>query len=274
MRPVFVICHKYRHLNSYTTYTKARFYKNNSRLFITFAHQTKKIHFSVLSILYEDNHIIIVNKTVHDLVQGDKTGDITLADKVKTYIKQKYDKPGEVFLGVTHRLDRPTSGLVVFARTSKALERMNRMFAEHQIKKTYWAIVEKEPQPDEAQLTHYLKRIEKNNKTIISSDDDKNAKKAILDYKVIARGDRYTLLSVNLQTGRHHQIRAQLSAIGSIIKGDLKYGAHRSNKDGGICLHSRRIQFEHPVSHLPIDVTAPVPNDKLWQALESQIDNQ
>ena len=221
-----------------------------------------------LNVLYEDNHIIIVSKTCHDIVQGDKTGDTTLADKVKAYIKEKYAKPGAVFCGVTHRLDRPTSGIVVFARTSKALERLNKMFAEHKVKKTYWAITEHAPVPESGELRHWLKRIEKNNKTIVTDKDAKDSKEAILTYKTIAQGDRYTLVEVNLKTGRHHQIRAQLSAIKCVIKGDLKYGAKRSNADGGISLLARRIEFEHPVSKVMIDVTAPVPDDNLWKALE------
>lgn len=230
-----------------------------------------------MTILYEDNHIIAVNKTCNEIVQGDKTGDTPLSELVKAYIKEKYNKPGEVFLGVTHRLDRPTSGVVLFARTSKALARLNDMFKSHtEIKKTYWAIVANAPAAPEGRLENYLIRNEQQNKSYIARVDkdgnplNKEAKKAILSYKTIARGDRYTLLEINLETGRHHQIRCQLAAIGCPIKGDLKYGAKRSNPDGGICLHARRIEFIHPVSKQPISIVAPVPEDKLWQDLARQ----
>ena len=228
-----------------------------------------------MQVLYEDNHIIAVSKTCHEIVQGDKTGDTPLSDIVKAYIKEKYQKPGEVFLGVTHRLDRPTTGVVLFARTSKALTRLNAMFQSHeQIRKTYWAIVEKNDKllSDEAiRLEHYLWRNEKQNKSFVVKSGTKDAKRAVLSYKAIARGDRYTLLEINLETGRHHQIRCQLAAIGCPIKGDLKYGAKRSNPDGGISLHARKIEFVHPVSKLPISITAPVPDDALWHVLEQQI---
>lgn len=220
-----------------------------------------------MEILFEDNHLIMVNKTCHDLVQGDKTSDVTLPDMIKRYIKEKYNKPGNVFLGVTHRLDRPTSGVVIFAKTSKALERMNALFANHQVQKTYWAIVEGCPEHSEARLCDYLKRVERLNKSFVTHADDKSAKQAILSYKVLATGERYSLLSVNLETGRHHQIRAQLAHIGHCIKGDLKYGARRNNADGGICLHARSVQFTHPVSGEDLLITAPVPNDNLWNAL-------
>ena len=230
-----------------------------------------------MTVLYEDNHIIAVNKTCNEIVQGDKTGDTPLSELVKAYIKEKYNRPGEVFLGVTHRLDRPTSGVVLFARTSKALARLNDMFKSHtEIKKTYWAIVANAPVAPEGRLENYLIRNEQQNKSYIARVDkdgkplNKEAKMAVLTYKTIARGDRYTLLEINLETGRHHQIRCQLAAIGCPIKGDLKYGAKRSNPDGGICLHARRIEFIHPVSHLPVSITAPVPQDRLWQALEQQ----
>ena len=230
-------------------------------------------------VLYEDNHIIAVSKTCHEIVQGDKTGDTPLSEMVKAYIKEKYQKPGEVFLGVTHRLDRPTTGVVLFARTSKALTRLNAMFQSHeQIRKTYWAIVErtengkvKTENGEAIKLEHYLWRNEKQNKSFIVKQGTKDAKRAVLSYRAIAQSDRYTLMEVNLETGRHHQIRCQLSAIGSPIKGDLKYGAKRSNPDGGIALHARRIEFIHPVSKQPISITAPVPEDTLWKLLEEQI---
>ena len=225
-----------------------------------------------MQVLYEDNHIIAVSKTCHEIVQGDKTGDTPLSEIVKVYIKEKYQKPGEVFLGITHRLDRPTTGVVLFARTSKALTRLNAMFQSHElIRKTYWAIVEKNDRllGDEAiRLEHYLWRNEKQNKSFVVKAGTKDAKRAVLTYKAIAQSDRYTLLEINLETGRHHQIRCQLAAIGLPIKGDLKYGAKRSNPDGGISLHARKIEFVHPVSKLPISITAPVPNDALWQVLE------
>ena len=232
-----------------------------------------------MQVLYEDNHIIAVSKTCHEIVQGDKTGDTPLSEMVKAYIKEKYQKPGEVFLGVTHRLDRPTTGVVLFARTSKALTRLNAMFQSHElIRKTYWAIVEKaengkvKGENDEAiRLENYLWRNEKQNKSFVVKAGIKDAKRAVLSYRAIAQSDRYTLLEINLETGRHHQIRCQLSAIGLPIKGDLKYGAKRSNPDGGISLHARKIEFVHPVSKLPISITAPVPEDTLWKALEHQI---
>jgi len=225
-----------------------------------------------MTILYEDNHIIAVNKTCNEIVQGDKTGDTPLSETVKAYIKEKYNKPGEVFLGVTHRLDRPTSGVVLFARTSKALARLNEMFKSHeQIKKTYWAIVQGAPKMPEARLENWLIRNEKQNKSYIAKPGAKDAKLAILSYKTLVRGDNYTLLEINLETGRHHQIRCQLAAIGCPVKGDLKYGAKRSNPDGGICLHARQIEFVHPVSKEEICITAPVPDDALWRALTTQI---
>ena len=225
-----------------------------------------------MTVLYEDNHIIAVSKTCHEIVQGDKTGDTPLSETVKAYIKEKYQKPGEVFLGVTHRLDRPTSGVVLFARTSKALTRLNAMFQSHeQIQKTYWAIVESRAlrsKGDEAiRLENYLWRNEKQNKSFVVKPGTKDAKRAVLTYRSIAESDRYTLLEINLETGRHHQIRCQLAAIGCPIKGDLKYGAKRSNADGGISLHARKIEFVHPVSKQQISITAPVPDDALWKAL-------
>lgn len=224
-----------------------------------------------MTVLYEDNHIIIVNKAVSEIVQGDKTGDKPLADIVKDYIKDKYDKPGNVFLGVTHRLDRPTSGIVVFARTSKALTRLNEMFKNKEIEKTYWAVVKNLPKQNEATLKHYLVRNEKQNKSYAYDVEKPNSKLAILHYKLIAHSEKYNLLEINLETGRHHQIRCQLAKIGCPIKGDLKYGAERSNPDGGISLHARKISFIHPVSKEKIEVVAPLPNDNLWKALEGAI---
>ena len=234
-----------------------------------------------MTVLYEDNHIIAVNKTCNEIVQGDKTGDTPLSEIVKAYIKDKYNKPGEVFLGVTHRLDRPTSGVVLFARTSKALTRLNEMFKEKSkvesqktkdyIKKTYWAIVQGAPKQAEARLENWLIRNEAQNKSYITKPNTNNAKQAILEYKTLVRGENYTLLEINLETGRHHQIRCQLAAIGCPVKGDLKYGAKRSNPDGGICLHARKIEFIHPVSKENICITAPVPNDSLWQQLSASV---
>ena len=225
-----------------------------------------------MTVLYEDNHIIAVNKTCNEIVQGDKTGDTPLSETVKAYIKVKYNKPGEVFLGVTHRLDRPTSGVVLFARTSKALTRLNEMFKSHeQIKKTYWAIVQGAPKQPEARLENWLVKNESQNKSYIVKPHTKDAKQAILNYKTLVRGENYTLLEVDLETGRHHQIRCQLAAIGCPIKGDLKYGAKRSNPDGGICLHARQIAFIHPVSKEPICITAPTPEDSLWQQLSASL---
>lgn len=225
-----------------------------------------------MTVLYEDNHIIAVNKTCNEIVQGDKTGDTPLSETVKAYIKEKYNKPGEVFLGVTHRLDRPTSGVVLFARTSKALTRLNEMFKSHeQIKKTYWAIVQGAPKVPEARLENWLTRNEQLNKSFIAKPNAKEAKLAILTYKTLVRGENYTLLEINLETGRHHQIRCQLAAIGCPVKGDLKYGAKRSNHDGGICLHARKIEFIHPVSKENTCITAPVPDEPVWHALTKSI---
>ena len=219
-----------------------------------------------LQVLYEDNHIIIVNKRVGDIVQGDKTGDKPLSDVVKEYIKDKYNKPGEVFLGVVHRLDRPTTGIVVFARTSKALARLNELFKNRETQKTYWAVVKNRPPQDEGILVHYLKRNEKNNTSKAYAKEVPGSKKASLDYKIIKKLDNYFVLEINLHTGRHHQIRAQLAAMGCPIKGDLKYGADRSNPDGGIHLHARSLIFIHPVSKEALAVTAPVPDDVLWKS--------
>ena len=225
-------------------------------------------------ILYEDNHIIIVNKKCGDIVQGDKTGDRTLADEVKDYIKEKYNKPGSVFLGVTHRIDRPTSGIVVFARTSKALARLNEMFKEKTIKKTYLAVVSQMPENQNGILTHFLQRNEKQNKSYAFDSEKKDSKIAILSYKLIGELKKYFLLEIDLQTGRHHQIRAQLSKIGCTIKGDLKYGAARSNTDGGIHLHAYKIQFIHPVSNLQISINAPLPNESVWQLFQQEFRNK
>jgi 23S rRNA pseudouridine1911/1915/1917 synthase len=220
-----------------------------------------------LQVLHEDNHIIVINKRVGDIVQGDKTGDKPLSEVVKEYIKVKYNKPGEVFLGVIHRLDRPTTGIVIFARTSKALPRMNELFSNRETQKTYWAIVKNKPQNSEGNLVHYLKRNEKNNTSKAHIKEVPESKIASLDYKIIASLQNYYALEINLHTGRHHQIRAQLSAIGSPIKGDLKYGFDRSNPDGGIHLHARKLVFTHPVTKENIEIIAPTPNDVIWNAI-------
>lgn len=222
-----------------------------------------------MTVVYEDNHIIVVNKASSEIVQGDKTGDIPLSETVKQYLKDKYQKPGNVFIGVTHRLDRPVSGLVVFAKTSKALPRLNEMFRNGDVKKTYWAIVKKCPPQPEAELVHYLVRNEKQNKSFAYDKEVPNSKKAVLHYKLIANSENYFLLEVDLKTGRHHQIRCQLAKIGSPIKGDLKYGFPRSNPDGSISLHARKVSFIHPVSKELIELEAPVPDDKLWKELEA-----
>lgn len=223
-----------------------------------------------MEVIYEDNHIIIVNKNSSEIVQGDKTGDKPLSETVKEYLKEKYNKPGNVFCGVTHRLDRPVSGIVVFAKTSKALARLNDMFKNKDVKKTYWAIVANRPKQTEGTLQHYLVRNEKQNKSYAYDKEVPNSKKAILDYKLIAASERYFLLEVNLHTGRHHQIRCQLAKMGCPIKGDLKYGAPRSNPDGSISLHARHIEFVHPVSKQVISITAKVPEDNLWKSFEKQ----
>jgi 23S rRNA pseudouridine1911/1915/1917 synthase len=217
-----------------------------------------------MTVVYEDNHIIIVNKSASEIVQGDKTGDTPLSETVKAYLKEKYQKPGNVFIGVTHRLDRPVSGLVVFAKTSKALARLNEMFRTSEVKKTYWAIVKQRPPEMEGELVHYLVRNEKQNKSYAYDREVPNSKKAVLHYRVIGHSENYFLVEVDLKTGRHHQIRCQLAKMGCPIKGDLKYGSPRSNPDGSICLHSRRVCFIHPVSKERIEVTAPVPEGNLW----------
>jgi 23S rRNA pseudouridine1911/1915/1917 synthase len=220
-----------------------------------------------LQILHEDNHIIVINKRVGDIVQGDKTGDKPLLEVVKEYLKDKYNKPGEVFLGVIHRLDRPTTGIIIFARTSKALTRMNALFSNRETQKTYWAVVKNKPENSEDKLVHYLKRNEKNNTSKAHINEVPESKIASLDYKIMASLQNYYGLEINLHTGRHHQIRAQLAAIGSPIKGDLKYGFDRSNPDGGIHLHARKLVFIHPVSKENIEITAPAPNDTIWNAI-------
>lgn len=222
-----------------------------------------------MTVVYEDNHIIIVNKTASEIVQGDKTGDVPLSETVKQYIKETYAKLGNVFLGVAHRLDRPVSGLVVFAKTSKALARLNDMFRGGEVKKTYWAIVKQCPPAEEGELVHYLVRNEKQNKSYAYDREVKGAKKAVLHYRLIGRSDNYYLLEVDLKTGRHHQIRCQLAKIGCPIKGDLKYGFPRSNPDGSICLHARTVSFIHPVSKKPVEVTAPLPDGNLWKAFQT-----
>ena len=220
-----------------------------------------------LQILHEDNHLIVINKRVGDIVQGDKTGDKPLSEIVKEYIKDRYNKPGEVFLGTVHRLDRPTTGIVVFARTSKALTRMNELFSNRETQKTYWAVVKNKPDISEDVLTHYIKRNEKNNTSKAHIKEVSDSKLAILDYKIIKILDNYVALEINLHTGRHHQIRAQLAAIGCPIKGDLKYGFDRSNTDGGIHLHARKLCFVHPVSKENLEITASVPDDSIWNAI-------
>ena len=221
---------------------------------------------SNLQILYEDNHIIVINKRAGDIVQGDKTGDKPLSDVVKEYLKEKYNNPGNVYLGVAHRLDRPTTGLVMFAKTSKALTRLNKMFSQKEVKKIYWAIVKKPIKNQSDTLIDWLKKNPKNNKSTAFSKEVPESKKAILHYKTIKELDNYFLLEINLETGRHHQIRTQLAKIGLPIKGDLKYGFDRSNKNGSICLHSRTITFIHPVKKEQIVLTAPLPNDSIWNS--------
>lgn len=224
-----------------------------------------------MEVVYEDNHIIVVNKTCREIVQGDKTGDTPLSEMVKQYLKKKYCKPGNVFIGVAHRLDRPVTGLVLFAKTSKALARLNEMFREGSVKKTYWAIVKKQPPHEEGELINYLVRNEKQNKSYAYDRERPESKKAVLHYKMIARSDNYYLLEIDLKTGRHHQIRCQLAKMGCPIKGDLKYGAERSNNDGGISLHARSMEFIHPVSKLPVKIVAPVPEEKLWKNISDSV---
>ena len=220
-----------------------------------------------LQVLHEDNHLIVVNKRVGDIVQGDKTGDKPLSEVVKEYLKEKYNKPGEVFLGVVHRLDRPTTGIVAFARTSKALSRMNELFSNRETQKTYWAVVKNKPEKSKDKLVHYLKRNEKNNTSKAHLKEVPDSKLASLEYQIIKELTNYVALEIELHTGRHHQIRAQLAAIGSPIKGDLKYGFDRSNPDGGIHLHARKLHFIHPVSKEEITIIAPTPDDVIWNAI-------
>ena len=221
-----------------------------------------------MTVVYEDNHIIVVNKTASEIVQADKTGDTPLSETVKQYLKEKYQKPGNVFLGVTHRLDRPVSGLVIFAKTSKALTRLNEMFRAGEVKKTYWAVVKNAPKESEGELVHFLVRNEKQNKSYAYDKEVPNSKKAVLDYCLIGRSENYYLLEVDLKTGRHHQIRCQLAKMGCPIKGDLKYGSPRSNPDGSICLHARKVRFVHPVSKELIELKAPLPEGNLWKGFE------
>lgn len=225
-----------------------------------------------MTVLYEDNHIIIVSKSAGEIVQGDKTGDSPLSDTVAAYLKEKYSKPGNVFVGVTHRLDRPVSGVVVFAKTGKALSRMNAMFREGKVDKRYLAIVKKKPSLNEAELTGWIVRNERQNRSYVYDHEVPGSKKAVLKYNVVAASERYWLLEVELETGRHHQIRCQLSDMGCPIKGDLKYGAERSNPDGSISLHAYSVTFEHPVSHNTISVKAPLPKDPLWQSFCKMIE--
>lgn len=226
---------------------------------------------SLPQILYEDNHLLVVNKRSSDIVQGDKTGDTTLPDILKNYLKEKYQKPGNVFCGVVHRLDRPTSGVLLFARTSKALERLNQQFQNRTTKKIYWAIVEERPPKESDVLEHYLKKNEKQNKSYAYISQVPQAKRAVLRYELKASSKNYYLLEITLETGRHHQIRAQLAQEGMHIKGDLKYGAKRSNENGSISLHARSLEFIHPTKNEPIHIVAPVPEDSLWEYFEQHL---
>jgi 23S rRNA pseudouridine1911/1915/1917 synthase len=228
-----------------------------------------EINHNDLQVLHEDNHVIVVNKRPSDIVQGDKTGDVTMPDQIKEFLRVKYNKPGNIFCGVVHRLDRPTSGAVVFAKTSKALTRLNEQFREKDTQKVYWAVVEKAPQSNTGHLENFLLKNEKQNKAYLHQKEVSGSKKAILDYRVLAQSDKYTLVEVTLHTGRHHQIRAQMAHIGCIIKGDLKYGAKRSNADGSIHLHARYLSFIHPTTKETIQITAPVPDDSLWKWFEN-----
>jgi 23S rRNA pseudouridine1911/1915/1917 synthase len=223
-----------------------------------------------LEVLFEDNHVLVLNKKASDITQGDKTGDTPLPDIIKSYWKEKYDKPGNVYCGVVHRLDRPTSGALIFTRTSKALERLSKQFREKEVKKTYWAIVEHKPEKANGTLIHYLKKNEKQNKSYASNTESAGSKKAILHYSLKASSDKYHLLEIELETGRHHQIRCQLGTIGCIIKGDLKYGAKRSNPDKSISLHARLVSFDHPVTKERVEIKAPVPDDSLWKFFEKK----
>ncbi len=222
-------------------------------------------------VLFEDNHFIAVNKCSSEIVQGDKTGDAPMSDDIKKFLKEKYDKPGNVFCGVIHRIDRPVSGVVLFAKTSKGLSRMNEKFSTRDVQKTYWAIVKNRPEKTSGELIHYLIKDEKKNKSMAHLKEVRDSKLSKLSYKIIAESERYFLLEIDPQTGRHHQIRAQLSAMGSPIKGDLKYGFDRSNPDGSISLHARKLTFIHPINESPIEITAPVPDDKLWLAFQEML---
>jgi len=223
-----------------------------------------------MNVLYEDNHLIVINKSCGELVQSDSTGDVALEETVKKYLKKKYNKPGEVFLGVVHRVDRPVSGIVLFARTTKAQQRLNLMFQEKKIKKTYWALVKEPPKSEAGTLVHYIVRNTKTNRSYATLEERPKSKKSILHYRHIASSDRYHLLEIDLETGRHHQIRCQLAAVGCPVRGDLKYGYPRSNPNGGISLHARQIQFAHPVKEEQIYLTAPLPDDPLWNIFEKK----
>ncbi|MFK8295977.1 RluA family pseudouridine synthase [Capnocytophaga canimorsus] len=228
-----------------------------------------------LQVLYEDNHLIVINKRAGDIVQGDKTGDMPLSEIVKQYLKEKYHKSGEVFLGVVHRLDRPTTGIVVFAKTSKALSRLNMLFSEKEsVTKTYWAMTDKVPVPTEGELQHWMIRNTEKNKSTAHKKEIKNSKRALLKYRLLLKMNNYHLIEIQLMTGRHHQIRAQLAAEGCTIKGDLKYGAKRSNSDGSIHLHARKLSFIHPVKKERIEIQAPIPNDVLWQSTYNQLNGE
>ncbi|AWL79366.1 RNA pseudouridine synthase [Capnocytophaga canimorsus] len=228
-----------------------------------------------LQVLYEDNHLIVINKRAGDIVQGDKTGDMPLSEIVKQYLKEKYHKSGEVFLGVVHRLDRPTTGIVVFAKTSKALSRLNMLFSEKEsVTKTYWAMTDKVPMPTEGELQHWMIRNTEKNKSTAHKKEIKNSKRALLKYRLLLKMNNYHLIEIQLMTGRHHQIRAQLAAEGCTIKGDLKYGAKRSNSDGSIHLHARKLSFIHPVKKERIEIQAPIPNDVLWQSAYNQLNGE
>ena len=223
-----------------------------------------------MEVLFEDNHLIAINKSVKEIVQSDKSGDLSLEEQLKKYIKDKYKKPGNVFLGVTHRIDRPVSGVVLFARTSKSLTRLNQMFKDKEVKKIYWAIVREKPPKDSDTLIHFLTRDTNKNKSYVSDKEKKGSKPAMLSYRILDKSEQYYLLEIDLQTGRHHQIRSQLSKIGCPIRGDLKYGYPRSNADGGISLHSRIIEFNHPVNHAHIKIIADPPEDKLWNFFKNR----
>jgi 23S rRNA pseudouridine1911/1915/1917 synthase len=225
-----------------------------------------------LEVLYEDNHIIAVNKRPSDIVQGDKTGDTPLSDFVKQYVKEKYDKPGDVFIGTVHRIDRPVSGIVLFARTSKALARLNQMFQTKEIQKTYWAVVKNKPEKESGKLIHYLKKNEAKNMSKAFINEQNGALRSELDYKLVCSSDNYHLLEITPLTGRHHQIRVQLASMGCPIKGDLKYGFNRSNKDASIHLHARKIEFIHPVKKEPVVITAPPPDEVLWNEFLKRVE--